>query len=101
MKPLSEDTSPEAQEIVFQLLRDAPAAKKLWLTFDLIQTTRLLVLSGLRQRFPNATDEEIKRHLISKLLPRDNVISAYGFDPNSVVNHSDGHPFIVLLQIAR
>jgi hypothetical protein len=42
MKPLSSDTSPETQEIIFEMLRAAPSGKKIKLTFDLIQTTRLL-----------------------------------------------------------
>lgn len=83
MKPLSHDTSPEAQELIYGLLRNAPASRKIALTFDLIQTTRLLVLAGLRRRFPHASDEELKRRLIAKLLAREDVIDAFGFDPNA------------------
>jgi len=83
MKSLSQDTSPEAQELIFELLRSAPASKKIALMFDLIQTTRLLVLAGLRRRFPHASDDELKRRLISKLLAREDVIRAFGFDPNA------------------
>ncbi len=83
MKPLSLDTSSEVQRIIFEMLRDAPASRKLGLTFELIQTTRMLVLSGLRRRFPMASEAELRRRLISKLLPREDVIKAYGFDPRS------------------
>lgn len=83
MKPLSRDTSPEAHELIYVLLRNAPAGRKIALTFDLIQTTRLLVLAGLRRRFPHASDEELKRRLIAKLLAREDVIDAFGFDPNA------------------
>lgn len=85
MKPMSSDTSPEAQQVLCELLRNAPAGKKVELTFELIQTTRLLALAGLRHRFPKATDDELRRRLISKLLPRAEVIKAYGFDPNAEV----------------
>lgn len=81
MKSLSRDTSPEIQTILFEMLRDAPASKKLSLTFDLIQTTRLLVFSGLRSRFPDASETELRRQLVSKLLRREDIIKAYGFDP--------------------
>ena len=81
MKSLSRDTSPEIQNIFFEMLRDAPASKKLSLTFDLIQTTRLLVFSGLRSRFPGASETELRRRLVSKLLHREDIIKAYGFDP--------------------
>jgi hypothetical protein len=82
MRSLSLDTSPEAREVVLELLRSAPAGKKIALTFDLIQTARLLVLAGLRRRFPAADEVQLRRHLISKLLSREDVIRAYGFDPN-------------------
>jgi hypothetical protein len=63
------------------MLRDAPASKKIALTFDLFQTARVVVLAGLRRRFPMANEAQLRRRLISKLLPRDEVIKAYGFDP--------------------
>lgn len=84
MKPLSSDTSPEAQQAMYALLRNVPAEKKIELTFELIQTARLLVLAGLRQRFPNADSTELRRRFISKLLPRAAVIEAYGFDPDEL-----------------
>lgn len=84
MKPLSKDTSPEAQQEIYQLLREAPPSKRIGLIFDLIETTRLLMLSGLRQRFPDADSDEIRRRFISKVLPRAAVIEAYGFDPDEL-----------------
>lgn len=69
--------------MIFEMLRNAPASKKISLTFDLIQTTRLLILAGLRRRFPGANEVELRRHLISRLLSREDVIRAYGFDPNT------------------
>lgn len=83
MKSLSLDTSPETQDLVFEMLRNAPSSKKIALTFDLIQAGRLLVLSGLRRRFPTASEGELRRHLISKLLAREDVIRAFGFDPGA------------------
>ena len=84
MKSLSRDTSPDVEEVLLEMLRDAPASKKLALTFDLIQATRLLVSVGVRNRFPSASEGELRRHLISKLLQRDEVIKAYGFDPHKL-----------------
>jgi hypothetical protein len=83
MGPLSSDTSPEAQRLLFQLLRGAAPGKKLRLTFDLIQLLRELVLSDLRRRFPQASEDELRHRLIARLLPRDDVIRAYGFDPKA------------------
>ena len=81
MQSLSRDTPPEVQRLVFEMLRQAPASKKIALTFDLIQTARLFLLARLRLRFPMASEAQLRRHLISKLLPREEVIKAYGFDP--------------------
>ena len=75
------DTSPEAQRIRFELMRKVPVWKRLAMTCELIQATRLLMLADLRRRFPQADEVELRRRLISRLLSRDEVIAAYGFDP--------------------
>jgi hypothetical protein len=84
MNTLSADTTPEAQQLLFELARDAPVWKRLTLTCELIQLTRRLMLADLRSRFPGATDEELRRRLIARLLTRDEVRRAYGFDPTRV-----------------
>jgi hypothetical protein len=81
MKSLSRDTPPDVQQAIFDMLGRASVSKKLSLTFDLIQATRLLVLAGLRHRHPKADEASLRRKLVSKLLPREEVIKAYGFDP--------------------
>jgi hypothetical protein len=81
MKPLSPDTSPEAQQVQFELLRRTPVWKRLALTCEIIQATRKLMLSDLRRRYPQASENELRRKLIARLLTRDEVMSVYGFDP--------------------
>jgi len=81
MKPLSPDTSPDAQRMHFQLMRRLPGWKRLKLAFELTQATRELVLGDIRHRFAEASDEEIRRRFIARVLPREDVIRAYGFDP--------------------
>ena len=81
MKPLSPDTSPEAQQVQFELLRRTPVWKRLAMTCELIQAGRKLMLSDLRRRYPQASEDELRRRLIARLLTRDEVIRAYGFDP--------------------
>lgn len=65
----------------FELLRRMPVWKRLAITCELIQTTRKLMLIDLRRRFPQAGEEELQRRLIARVLTRDEVIRAYGFDP--------------------
>jgi hypothetical protein len=81
MKPLSPDTTPEAQQMHFELLRGMPAWKRFAMTCELIQATRKLMMADLRRRFPLASEEELRRRLIARLLTRDEVMRVYGFDP--------------------
>jgi hypothetical protein len=85
MKTLSLDTTPEMQRLHFELMRAVPAWKRLNLALELTQSCRQMVLADLRHRFPNADEKEIRRRFISRVLPRDDVIRAYGFDP--LVDH--------------
>ena len=81
MKPVPLDTSPEAQRALFELLGNATVGKKLELTFGLIHALRELVIADVRRRFPDAPEDELRKRVIARLLPRDDVIQAYGFDP--------------------
>lgn len=81
MKPLSADTTLKAQDMHFELMRRLPDWKRLALAFELTEATRQLVLADILHNFPNATDEDVRRRFIARVLPRKDVISAYGFDP--------------------
>ena len=81
MKPLSSDTSPEAQSVLSELLGKATTSKKLELTFGLIQGLRELIFADVLRRFPDANEDELRQRMIARLLPREDVIHAYGFDP--------------------
>jgi len=81
MKPLSQDTSPQAQEMHFALMRRLPDWKRLAMALELTQATRQLVLTDICAHFPGASDDEIRRRFIARVLSREDVIRAYGFDP--------------------
>jgi hypothetical protein len=83
MKPLSSDTTLAAQQMHFELMRRLPAWRRLELAFELTQATRDLTLSNIRHRFPGATEEQVRRRFIARVLPRADVIRAYGFDPEN------------------
>lgn len=84
MKPLSEDTSVEIQEKQFELLRSLSPQKRLKLASELTDTLRNLILADLRRSFPTESAEQIRRRFIARLLSRDEVIRAYGFDPTEL-----------------
>ncbi len=63
MSTLFPDTRPEAERVQIELLRQAPAWRKLEMVGQLNQTVRTLALSGLRQRHPEVTPQELQRRL--------------------------------------
>ncbi len=83
MKPLSPDTSVDAQRKHYELMRQLSPEQRLSMAFALTDTTRQLVLADLRHRYPQADPEELRRRFIARVLPRQDVIRAYGFDPKA------------------
>jgi hypothetical protein len=83
MKPLSPDTTPQIQRKHYELMRTLSPERKLSMAFALTDATRQLVLADLQHRFPAAGEEEIKRRFIARVLPREDVIRVYGFDPKA------------------
>jgi len=75
------DTSPEAEAVLFKLWRETPAWRKLEMMESLNQGARQLALMGLRQRFPDASPEELQRRLASILLGEDLASRVYGPSP--------------------
>ncbi len=63
------------------LLRSAPVWKRLKMVGDLNQSLHALATADLRRCYPEATDKELKRRLAARLLDREDVIAAYGWDP--------------------
>lgn len=61
------DTSPEAEEVLLQLLRKAPPWRKLQVVSDLNRTLRELVLSELRERYPDKSNEELRFLLAERM----------------------------------
>lgn len=72
------DTSPEVEAVLINLLRQAPPWRKLKMLRDLNTTARRLAVSGIRQRYPNATDAEVKRHLADLCLGEQLAATVYG-----------------------
>ena len=83
MKPLSPDTTPDAQRKQFEMMRRLSPAQKISLAFALTETMRDLIRADLRHKFPLADETELRRRFIARVLPREDVIKAYGFDPKA------------------
>jgi hypothetical protein len=83
MKPLSPDTTVDAQRKHYELMQRLSPEQRLSMAFALTDATRQLVLADLKHRYPNADAEELRRRFISRVLPRRDVMRVYGFDPKA------------------
>ncbi len=61
-----------------QLLREATPMRKMEMLAELNASARLLALSGLRSRYPNAGELELRRRLAGYLLGEDVACKVYG-----------------------
>ncbi len=78
MSKLFPDTSPEAEQVLLSLLREAPAWRKLELLDQMNRTVRMLALAGLRKRHPRASPTELRRRFAELVLGRDLAAKALG-----------------------
>ena len=81
MKTVLPDTSTDAEEVLVTLLRKAPVWKRLKMVEDLNESLRALATADLRRCYPEATEKELQRRLAARLLEREEIIAAYGWDP--------------------
>lgn len=63
MKTLAEDSHPEAEAKLIELLRAASPARKMQMVLNANQTARALALAGLRERHPEDSPERLQRRL--------------------------------------
>ena len=77
-RQLNSDTSPDVEEMLFTYWRDAPAAEKWRRMMELNHSARFLALTGVRRRYPGASEEEIRRRLADLLLGAELAARVYG-----------------------
>jgi len=82
MTPKISDTTPEAERVQIQILRSMPSWQRFKLINDMIVTSRKLALAGLRERFPNASERELRRRLATLLLGSELAARVYGPEPD-------------------
>lgn len=81
MRTQSPDTSPEAERVMIELLRQAPAWRKLRMVEDTNHSVRDLLLAGLRERFPQDPPPTLQRRLADLWLGPELAAAAYGPPP--------------------
>ncbi len=78
MGKLSADTSQKMEALQAALWRAATPDQKMRVLSELHKTSRVLALTGLRQRYPQADEAELKRRLADLLLGEDLALKVYG-----------------------
>ncbi len=96
MTTLFSDTEPEVEQILVELLRLTPVARKLEMLGEMNVAARQLAMQGLRFRHPGATEEELRRYLADLLLGPDLALAAYG--PHAREEPGASEPIEVSLQ---
>ena len=76
------DTSVDAERVQIEILRAMPSWRKFQLWNDLNMAMRHVALAGLRERYPSATPEELRRRLATLLLGPDLATQVYGSEPD-------------------
>ena len=80
-KAVLPDTSIDAEEVLIKLVRQAPVWQRLKMVADLNASLQTLAMADLRRCYPEAGEPELKKRLAARLLQRDEVIAAFGWDP--------------------
>jgi hypothetical protein len=78
MSPLYTDTHPKMEALQIQFIRRMPAWKKFSIVDGLNETVKTLAISGIRQRNPKATPEQIHRMLAELMLGAELAQKVYG-----------------------
>ena len=81
MGTLSPDTHLDAEAVQIRLLHQMPSWRKLYLVSQITQTCYALALSGLRERHPTATPDELRMRLAVLVLGEELAAQAYGDPP--------------------
>jgi hypothetical protein len=80
-KPQSLDTSEKIDRLQFARYREMSVEEKAQIVSELNEMVQRLAFAGMRERYPDATDDEIWLRLASLRLGRETVRKVYGWDP--------------------
>ena len=78
MRTQSPDTSPEAERVLIELLRQTPAWRKLGMVEDTNRSVKQLLMAGLRERFQGEPAALLRRRLADLWLGPELANAAYG-----------------------
>ena len=78
------DTDEKIEQYLVEQYRKMPSWKKIEIVRALILTCQELALVGIRERYPNAKEEEIKLRLAALWLNKELMIKLYNWNPDQM-----------------
>jgi len=81
MTALYSDTHPKMEALQIQLWRQASPTQKMKMLAQLNASARLLALTGLRAKYPRATEKELRRALADLILGAEQAHKVFGASP--------------------
>jgi hypothetical protein len=78
MGALSSDTHPKMEALQIQFWRQASPTRKMHALANLNKSAHTLALAGLRSRYPQASEAELRRRLAGLLLGEELASKVYG-----------------------
>ena len=78
MSALYSDTDPKVEALQIELWRQASPTRKMHMLAQLNASARILALAGLRSRYPNASESELRRRLADLVLGEELARKVYG-----------------------
>ena len=81
------DTSSQAMEVWLNVLRNKKPGERMAMALAMTEFAIRVSESGVRARYPNASEREVFLRAAALRIPRDLMMRAYGWDPEG-----DGDP---------
>jgi len=78
MSALYSDTHPKIEQMQIEFIRRMPPWKKIAIVDGLNETIKTLAITGIKQRNPNATPEQVHRTLAELMLGSELARKVYG-----------------------
>jgi hypothetical protein len=80
-RPQSSDTDADAERYLFDRLRSLPPWRKAEMLSASTRSAYSLAMTGLRQRYPSATETELRKRYAALVLGRDVSMALFDWDP--------------------
>jgi hypothetical protein len=80
------DTDPRVMEVWTELLRRKTPGERIAIAFELSEFAIRMSESGVRARYPDASEREVFLRAAALRLPRELMLRAYGWDPDRPFN---------------